>query len=184
MTPNQIEQLLSSDAYPEPTSRVFMQQTHISLLFFTDEHVYKVKKPVNLGFLDFSTLEKRHFYCLEELRLNRRLAPDIYLDLVELREDGAGCLRINGPGTVVEYAVKMVRMPEERIMARLLEKMPLPLLRLSSLPPWLPAFIKRLTPMSGSLLLARWKQSVKTGRKTSGRPARSSAEPLRKRIIV
>jgi len=122
MNPHQIAQLLSADAYPEPTSKVFMQQTHISLLFFTDKHVYKVKKPVNLGFLDFSTLEKRHFYCLEELRLNRRLAPDIYLDLVELREDEAGCLRINGPGRVVEYAVKMVRLPEDRIMARLLEK--------------------------------------------------------------
>ncbi len=122
MNAHQIEQLLSSAAYPDPTSRVFMQQTHISLLFFTDEHVYKVKKPVNLGFLDFSTLEQRRFYCREELRLNRRLAPDIYLDVVELCEDAAGCLRINGSGTVVEYAVKMLRMPEERIMARLLEK--------------------------------------------------------------
>lgn len=122
MNQRQIEQLLSSSAYPEPTSGVFMQQTHISLLFFTDEHVYKVKKPVNLGFLDFSTLEKRRFYCQEELRLNRRLAPDIYLDVVKLCEDGTGCLRVNGPGMVVEYAVKMLRMPEERIMARLLEK--------------------------------------------------------------
>lgn len=122
MTADQMRSLLSVEAYPEPTDAVTMRQTHISFLFFTDRHVYKIKKAVNLGFLDFSTLEKRRFYCHEEVRLNRRLSPDIYLGVVAVTGDDAGRLRLEGTGRVVEYAVKMVRMPEERIMARLLEQ--------------------------------------------------------------
>lgn len=121
MDAGQITQLLSPDAYPEPVSGVELQQTHISFLFFTERHVYKIKKPVNLGFLDFTTLEQRRFFCHEELRLNRRLSPDIYLDVLEVCRDDAGRITIGGRGEVIDYAVRMVRMPEERIMARLLD---------------------------------------------------------------
>jgi len=117
----QINALLLPSTYPEKTSAVTLLQTHISYLFLTDTLVYKFKKPVNFGFLDFTTLEKRHFYCLEELRLNRRLSPDIYLGIAELRQKKDGTVSIDGEGEPVDYAVKMVRLPEQRMMARLLE---------------------------------------------------------------
>jgi len=121
MEHHQITALLQPASYQEATTSVTLLQTHISYLFLTDSHVYKIKKPVDFGFLDFTTLEKRRFYCHEELRLNRRLSPDIYLGVVELREDCDGKLAFNGNGEVIDYAVKMVRLPAERMMARLLE---------------------------------------------------------------
>jgi len=117
----QIDALLCPTTYPDATSAVTLLQTHISWLFLTDTYVYKFKKPVDFGFLDFTTLEKRLFYCNEELRLNRRLSPDIYLGIAELRQDISGRLSIDGNGETIDYAVKMVRLPEERMMARLLD---------------------------------------------------------------
>ena len=116
-----IDHLLNPAIYPEPTTAVQHLQTHISHLFLTDLHVYKIKKPVNFGFLDFTSLEKRRFYCHEEVRLNRRLSPDIYLDVVALYQgaDGLPTFQVDGPA--VEYAVKMRKMPQERMMSRLLE---------------------------------------------------------------
>lgn len=119
---HQITCLCTPALYPEPTSAVQHLQTHISHIFLTDQYAYKVKKTVDFGFLDFTSLEKRQFYCHEELRLNRRLSPDIYLDVVALRDDGQGGLTFFGDGMVREYAVKMRRMPADRIMARLLEQ--------------------------------------------------------------
>lgn len=117
-----IDRMLDPATYLEPTETVRHLQTHISHIFLTDQFVYKIKKPVDYGFLDFTTLEKRRFYCLEELRLNRRLSPDIYLELVVIRDDGSGGGCLSGEGPVLEYAVKMLRMPEERMMSRLLEQ--------------------------------------------------------------
>ena len=117
-----IDQLLNPGIYPDPTTAVQHLQTHISHLFLTDLHVYKIKKPVDFGFLDFTTLEKRRLYCHEELRLNRRLSPDIYLEVVTLYLDADGMLSFQADGPVVEYAVKMIRMPQERMMSRLLEQ--------------------------------------------------------------
>lgn len=114
--------LLDPACYPEPTGSVEHLQTHISHIFLTDQYAYKIKKPVDFGFLDFTTLEKRRFYCYEELRLNRRLSPDIYLGVVALRRRPDGSCLIDGDGPVVEYAVQMRRLPQERIMARLLER--------------------------------------------------------------
>ena len=113
--------LLRPEIYPDLTGSVLHLQTHISHLFMTDHHAYKVKKPVNFGFLDFTSLEKRRHFCHEELRLNRRLSPDVYLGVVELRDDGAGGLCFSGDGDILEYAVKMRRLPDERMMARLLD---------------------------------------------------------------
>jgi aminoglycoside phosphotransferase family enzyme/predicted kinase len=97
----------------ETDGRVEMVETHISWILLTGKYVYKIKKPVDLGFVDFSSLEKREFFCHEELRLNRRLAKDIYLDVVAItgsteRPD------INGKGPTIEYAVKMVQFDRER----------------------------------------------------------------------
>ena len=82
MLESMIEDLLKPEALPDPTKRVLLVQTHISLVFVADEFVYKVKKPVNFGFLDFTSFEKRAFYCRQELNLNRRLAKDIYLGVL------------------------------------------------------------------------------------------------------
>ncbi|MCM0083423.1 AAA family ATPase [Geomonas sp. Red32] len=108
-------------AYPEPTAEVRLIETHVSFLFLTDRFVYKVKKAVDLGFLDFTTLEKRLYYCHEELRLNRRLCPDTYLGVVELHRTGDQA-SFRPEGELIDYAVKMRRLPEERMLNRLLER--------------------------------------------------------------
>ncbi|HEX5271762.1 MAG TPA: AAA family ATPase [Gemmataceae bacterium] len=106
-----IRALAEPSAYPFPVAGVAVRQTHISAVFLAGPFAYKVKKPVNPGFLDFSTLEKRHRFCGEEVRLNRRLAPDVYLGVVPVVRSGGG-LRVEGAGEPVEWAVKMRRLPE------------------------------------------------------------------------
>ncbi len=108
--------LLSPKSYPHPAAEIKLVQTHISYVFLAGDFVYKFKKPVNFGFLDFTTLEKRQYFCAQELLLNRRLCPDLYLGTVTVNEQG-GVLALNGPGKAVEYGVKMARMPEEGMMA-------------------------------------------------------------------
>jgi aminoglycoside phosphotransferase family enzyme len=114
--PDFIEFLLKPASYPHGAGDVHLIQTHISYVLLAGDFVYKFKKPMNFGFLNFTTLEKRKFFCEQELLLNRRLCPTVYLDLVTINRDGAGGLTLNGPGEVVEYGVKMTRMPEERMM--------------------------------------------------------------------
>jgi len=97
-------------------------QTHISYLLIAGSDVYKIKKPVNFGFLDFTTLEKRRHFCEEELRLNRRFAPHIYLNVVAITLDERGALSLDGDGEVIEYAVHMKRLPEEGMLKRLIAK--------------------------------------------------------------
>ena len=116
-----IEDLLDTRAYPEKTSQVEIIQTHISYIFLTDHFVYKIKKPVNFGFLDFTTLENRRHFCEEEVRLNRRLSPDVYLDVIPVTM-GENGLRFGGDGEPVEYAVHMKRLDEKRFLSTLLEK--------------------------------------------------------------
>ncbi|MEW6027674.1 MAG: AAA family ATPase, partial [Planctomycetota bacterium] len=97
-------------------------QTHISWVFLAGDLVYKVKKPVDYGFLDFSTLEKREYFCREEVRLNRRLCPDVYLDVVPVTVDPSGRARMGGRGRTVDFAVKMKRLPAEGMMLSRLER--------------------------------------------------------------
>ncbi len=92
--------------FDHPVGAVEAIETHISHVVLTGEYVYKIKKPLQLGFLDFSTLAKRKFYCEEELRLNRRLAPEMYLAVVPI-VGSADEPRVGGIGSVIEYAVKM-----------------------------------------------------------------------------
>jgi aminoglycoside phosphotransferase family enzyme len=107
--------LLDPAAYPEPTREVALIQTHISWVFITDRFAYKVKKPVDLGFLNFTTLRRRHHYLQEELHLNRRLCPEIYLEVLPITTS-RGRVRVGGRGQPLEYILKMVRMPQERMM--------------------------------------------------------------------
>ena len=115
-----VEALKKPEAYGEDAGKVEVKQTHISFVFLTRKFVYKVKKSVNFGFLDFSTLEKRRMFCEKEVELNRRLCGDMYLEVVPITESAKG-IRVGGGGETVEYAVKMRRIPEEKIMTRLLE---------------------------------------------------------------
>ena len=114
-----IRSLQKPSAYPEHTESVELVQTHVSYIFLTDRFAYKVKKPVDFGFLNFSTLDRRRFYCSEEVRLNRRLCPDIYLGVAEVRETSGGA-GFTGDGRIIDYAVKMKRLPAERMLDRLL----------------------------------------------------------------
>jgi aminoglycoside phosphotransferase family enzyme len=119
--PELVQALLDPKAYPDPTEKIELIQTHISYVFLAGDYVYKVKKPVDMGFLDFTTLEKRLFYCQKEIELNRRLCHDAYLGVVPITSDN-GRITIDGRGEVEEYAVKMRRLPQEAMMDVLLTK--------------------------------------------------------------
>mgnify|MGYP005842212375 CR=1 FL=1 len=117
-----IQDLLKPEALPDPTRRVSLVQTHISLVFVADDFVYKVKKPVDFGFLDFTTFEKRALYCRKEVELNRRLAKDLYLGVLPVRFDGKKYSLRSRKGEIVEHAVKMKRISEKRLMKALYER--------------------------------------------------------------
>ena len=117
-----IDDLRNPESLPEGTERVSVVQTHISIVFVADEYVYKVKKPVNFGFLDFSTLEKRKYYCRQEVRLNRRLSEGLYIGVLPIIYDGKSHKIGEGRGEVVEYAVKMKRIPDELLMRSLYDR--------------------------------------------------------------
>lgn len=116
-----VERLLQPDAYPHIADELQMLETHISWVFLAGNYAYKVKKPVNFGFLDYSTLELRRRYCQEELRLNARLAPHIYLDVVPLR----GSLQephFKEEGEIIDYAVKMRRFSQSGLLDRQIQE--------------------------------------------------------------
>ncbi|MFQ5507746.1 MAG: AAA family ATPase [Leptospirillia bacterium] len=116
-----IEGLLGATAYPHPVQDIILRETHISWVLLTGPFVYKLKKPVDFGFLDYTTLERRRHFCEEEVRLNRRFAPDLYLGVVPVtgRPDAP---HMDGDGTPIEYAVKMRQFDEamqlDRVLAR------------------------------------------------------------------
>jgi aminoglycoside phosphotransferase family enzyme len=115
-----VEALMKPEAYEEEPGQIELVQTHISFVFLTNDFAYKVKKAVDLGFLDFTTLEKRRFFCDKELDLHRRLCEDMYLEVVPINR--SNIIKIKGIGETVEYAVKMKKMPQERMMSKLLKK--------------------------------------------------------------
>ena len=113
--------LNNPDFYPHPVSTIQVEETHISTVFLTGDFVYKVKKPVDFGFLDYTTLEKRLRYCKQEVLLNKRLSQNVYLEVVVITREPTG-YALNGPGKPVEYAVKMRQLPKERTMLHLLRR--------------------------------------------------------------
>jgi len=117
--PELIQALLDPKIYPNSPPRVDLVQTQMSFVFLAGDLVYKVKKPVNLGYLDYTTLEKRLFFCSKEIDLNRRLCPDAYLGVVSITEQ-EGKLSLDGPGRPIEYAVKMCHLPQDRMMSAML----------------------------------------------------------------
>lgn len=117
-----VEDLLRPEAYSHAVARVELIQTHASLLFFAGDRVYKVKKAVDLGFLDFTDVDRRRHFCEEELRLNRRLAHGVYLGVVPVTRGEDGRLEVDGRGPHVDWAVEMVRLPAHRMLAALLAR--------------------------------------------------------------
>jgi len=117
--PKFIVDLTNSEQHDDPPGGVQLIQTHISYLLMAGAFVYKFKKPVDFGFLNFSSLERRAHYCREEVRLNRRLCPDIYLGLVCVTRQQDG-YALNKTGETVEFGVKMIRMPQEKMMDRVI----------------------------------------------------------------
>lgn len=117
---NLIESLQNPSFYNHPACEVKFIETHISWVFLAGKFAYKLKKPVNFGFLDFSTLSKRHHYCLEELRLNRRFAPQLYLDVVGI--GGTPEKPVIGGAPAIDYLVKMTRFSREDELDQLLQK--------------------------------------------------------------
>jgi uncharacterized protein len=111
-----VEAMRRPEFYPQRAEEVEFIQTHISYVFIVGDFVYKVKKPLDFGFLDFTSLDKRKYYCHEELRLNRRLAPHTYLEVVEIWEDAEGHFALATGNRVIEYAVKMKTLPREKML--------------------------------------------------------------------
>ncbi|MFO7675763.1 MAG: AAA family ATPase [bacterium] len=116
-----VREMLSPRVYGPGVRRVRMLQTHTSWVFLTGRYACKVKKPVNFGFLDYTDLSARKFFCREEFRLNRRLSPDIYLEVLPITER-RGRLRLGGSGPVVDWCLKMRELPQESIMTEQLRR--------------------------------------------------------------
>jgi len=118
-----IASLLKAEIFPHPVNELQLIETHISWVILTGPYAYKIKKPINLDFLDFSTLAQRKLYCEEELRLNRRTAPSIYLGVVAITGSASQPqLQDDGDGEAIEYAVKMRQFPQEAQLDHLLEQ--------------------------------------------------------------
>ena len=117
--PPLIAALLDPAGYPHAPHAVELRQTHISYVLLAGERVYKIKKPVALGFLDYSTPARRAYYCRREVALNRRLAPEVYLGVVPIVER-QGRVAIGDRGRVLDHAVEMVRLPDDGMLPALL----------------------------------------------------------------
>ena len=119
--PALVSALCDADCFDHPIDTITVLQTHISYVLLTGNFAYKIKKAVSLPFLDFSTLEFRKHYCDEELRINRRLAPELYLDVVPITGTPQAP-RVNGEGKAIEYAVKMIQFPDADRLDRVADR--------------------------------------------------------------
>jgi aminoglycoside phosphotransferase family enzyme len=120
-SPKLIDRLRDPGAFPHAVEEIQVRETHISWVILTGEYAYKIKKPVRFEFLDFSTLERRRHYCEEELRLNRRYAPDLYLDVVPITDSADGP-RVGAEGDPFEFAVRMQQFDERELLDRCLRE--------------------------------------------------------------
>ena len=120
--PALIRQMMEPAFYPHPVKEpIQCIQTHISYVLLTGDYAYKVKKPMNFGFLDFSTLEKRQHFCAEELRLNQRGAAELYLEVIPITQLGDR-FQLGGTGNAVEYTVKMRQFPQSSLFTALFDR--------------------------------------------------------------
>ncbi len=164
--------LKNPQTYVESPSPVRAIETHMSWVFLTDAHAYKLKKPVRYDFLDFSTLAAREWNCREELRLNQSLAPGVYLAVVPLIIDRSGTLRLEGEGVVVDWLVKMRRLPAERMLDVLIRAHQLSEPDVQSLAQVLTTFYRecRPVPMSGLAYRAQFERMIALNREVLASP--------------
>jgi aminoglycoside phosphotransferase family enzyme len=164
--------LKKPETYPEPPGRIEVVETHMSVVFLTDRHAFKLKKPVRYEFLDFSTLAARRHNCEEEWRLNQALAPGVYLGVVPLAIDPAGEPQLEGKGEVVEWLVKMRRLPSERMLDRLIRQQTLPEADLAPLARRLTEYYRACpaVAMTVAEYLHFFKHSIDTDRRVLAEP--------------
>ena len=140
--------------YPHHPDEVSVIETHISWVFLAGDLVYKCKKPVRFDFLDFSTLDRRKQACEDEVRLNRRLAPQVYLGVVPVTQAGQ-CLQLNGTGPIVEWSVEMRRLPTAATLDQKLWRGELTSADITSLADLLRPFFQTCPPIAISPRLYR-----------------------------
>jgi len=121
MSEKVIEAMQRPETYDEGVKYIKIVQTHISWVFLTGNYAYKIKKPVNFGFLDYTTLEKRKMFCEKEVELNSRLSKELYIGVLPIRVKNEK-YKINGEGETVEYVVKMKELPQEALMKNLIRE--------------------------------------------------------------
>ena len=175
--------LRSKAAYPQQQAPEVIE-THISLVFLTGSIVYKLKKPVHFDFLDFASREARHAACDQEIALNRRLAPDMYLGTVAVTVDAAGGFAIGGPGQPVEWLVKMRRLPRDLMLDALLSMGKGSSVNIKELSSVLINFYRKTTPlpMSMTSLVPQMLQHIRGNLSELSRPANQLPNHLVKRI--
>jgi uncharacterized protein len=149
------------DTYRPVPVEVIRRETHMSWVFLVGDRVYKLKKPVRFPYLDFSSLARREAACRAESRLNRALAPDIYLDVLPLIDTGEG-LSIGGTGTPVDWLVVMRRLDEQQMLDCLIADQRVDILKLDRLVAALAQFYRSATPvfLAPAIHLADWKRSL------------------------
>jgi aminoglycoside phosphotransferase family enzyme len=156
-----VDFLSRPDSYSRGPPDVMRRETHMSWVFLAGDQVYKLKKPVRFPYLDFSTLEKREAACRAELRLNRRLAPDVYLAVVPLTKRGER-LSIDGDGTTVDWLVQMKRLDECFMLDHMIEGRRLRPVQLNHLVDTLALFYRSAAPVNlpPPIHLADWTRSL------------------------
>ncbi|MFP4639444.1 MAG: hypothetical protein ACOC02_01145 [Guyparkeria sp.] len=157
------------DEHPE---RIEVIETHMSWVFLTERHAYKLKKPVRYAFLDFSTLEARGRDCAAEVRLNRRLAPDTYLGALPLNLDDRGQLTLGDGGRIVDWVVKMRRLPADRMLDRVIRERRLHPADITAVAEHLAAFYSRCEPvvLSPESYRARLRKDITTNLEALSEP--------------
>jgi uncharacterized protein len=161
------------ESYAEPSRTVGTVETHMSWVFLLDRHVYKLKKPVRLPYLDFSTEALRRAACADEVRLNRRLASDVYYGAVPLTFTAEHGLAIDGGGRVVDWLVRMRRLPAERMLDRMIAARTLAADDVRRVVRKLAAFYRACAPLptSPEAHLRRFAAGIRENRHELARPA-------------
>ena len=165
--------LRQPQTYPEKPARVEAVETHMSWVFLTPHHAFKLKKPVRYDYLDFSTLAARKKSCEEEMRLNQRLAPDVYRGVVALTMNARGEMQIEGQGEVVDWLVKMRRLPAERMLDYRIRHNLLESAELHGLAEWLAYFYRECIPlkMSGEEYHRQYEDNIRINHEALADPA-------------
>ena len=165
--------LRQPQTYPEKPARVDVVETHMSWVFLTPQHAFKLKKPVRYDYLDFSTLAARKKSCEEEMRLNQRLAPDVYRGVVALTMNARGEMQIEGQGEVVDWLVKMRRLPAERMLDYRIRHNLLESAELHGLAEWLAYFYRECIPlkMSGEEYHRQYEDNIRINHEALADPA-------------